>query len=49
MFKESKLQQIYCPNAQKITGHRSKGAFQDCKELIQINLPSLKTLGDSTF
>jgi hypothetical protein len=39
MFIESKLQRIYCPKVQKVLGNTNKGAFQDCKNLIEINLP----------
>jgi hypothetical protein len=45
IFKESKVHYLYCPNVYKIFGGTNRGTFQDCKELSEINLPLIVSLG----
>jgi hypothetical protein len=42
LFKESKLQFIFCPNLQIILGGNNfEGGFTHCHQLTEINLPKL--------
>jgi hypothetical protein len=50
MFKDVALTQIYCPNLKYILGKGvGEGAFQNCKNLSELNLPNLKSTGVQAF
>jgi hypothetical protein len=49
MFKGCNLKKIFGPKVVEVLGEWEEGGFENCKELIEVNLPSVLRVGNSAF